>query len=164
MGSSRAIERCFFTAIYIAVVLLVIYGAHQITNLVLDINFIHHYLDPWEVQVVALRSQGGVLPQFTEHNPADYMRALVSMMRAHGVQPPDSNTQVEFVYRLNRFGEKTRSILLVYVDGRMILYGLPASTFDRLDRHIDGLADPLNGRFTGEWSADRITRIGSWRF
>ncbi len=163
MFSGRTTDKLVFTAIYITLALVVIWGARSIVNFALDSSFFRDYLLPWEVRLVALQYQQPVWPGNKEHDPMNYMLSLVRKMRTKGIQPPQSNTEHAFIYRLNKFGEKSRRILLVYRDGKIIIYGLPESTFNRLDRFIDGQLDPQDGVFTGRWSTDRITRIGQWK-
>jgi hypothetical protein len=149
-----------FVAIYGVVALIVVWGAGRITDHAVDVRFYRDFLLPWEMRIVALRYKHVDWPAFEAHNPSAYMQALISLMKAYGIDPPESNTERRYIYRLTKFGGKANRLLIVYHDNRLIIYGLPRMTFDRLDRLIDGKQDPGDGNFTGRWGADRLTRIG----
>ena len=160
--SGRFVDKSIFVVIYTAVALLVVMGAHRLTDYTIDLAFYQDYLVPWEVSLMAWRQKQIEWKTDDGHDPVAYMQDLVLQMQAKGLQPPQSNTARAYVYRLNRFGAHARQILLVYKDGRIILYGLPPSSFERLDRFIDGHSDPQSGEFTGQWSSDQVTRIAQW--
>jgi len=164
MLSGRVTDKMVFVAIYTVVAMVVVMpGARHIANYAADVVFYHDYLMPWKMRLVTMRHQTTHWPAWVDHDPGAYMRALMRVMRTGGLEPPNSNTEYGYVYRLNKFGEKARQILIVGTNEEMILYNLPAGTFDRLDRFIDGRLDPAAGRFTGRWSSDNITRIGHWK-
>ena len=163
MLSGKWADKLMFVAIYAMAALLVIWGARGIANYAMDANFYHDYLLQWEVRLLALRHQQPVWPPFNPQDPLLSMQNLVTLMEMNGLQPPKSNTARVYTYRLNKMGEKPAQILLICKESRLILYGLPATTFDRLDRFIDGQPDPDSGDFTGKWSTDRITRIAQWK-
>lgn len=92
------------------------------------------------------------------------MQSLMAAMHAAGLTPPKSNTSKCWLYRLNKFGEPAQQVLIVGTLENIVLYNLPATTFNRLDRFIDDEADAAAGHFTGQWSTDGVTRIGHWKF
>lgn len=160
--SGRVVDKSIFVVIYTAVALLVVMGAHRLTDYTLDLVFYRDYLVPWEVSLMAWRQKQIDWKTDDGHDPLAYMQNLVLQMQAKGLQPPQSNTPRAYVYRLKRFGAHARQILLVYKESHILLYGLPQSCFDRLDRFIDGQSDPAGGEFTGRWSSDQMTRIAQW--
>jgi hypothetical protein len=162
MVSGRVADKLIFAAIYTAVAVLVVGGARQLTNYALDAVFYRDYLMQWEVSLIALRQKQASWLAYDKQDPMAYMQHFVRRMQAEGLQAPQSNTAHAYVYRLHKFGEPARRILLVCLDNRIILYGLPASSFDRLDQFVDGQSDPAGGDFTGRWSSDRMTRIAQW--
>ena len=124
--SGRFVDKSIFVVIYTAVALLVVMGAHRLTDYTLDLAFYQDYLVPWEVSLMAWRQIQIEWKTDDGHDPVAYMQDLVLRMQAKGLQPPQSNTARAYVYRLNRFGAHARQILLVYKDSRIILYGLPS--------------------------------------
>ena len=162
--TGRVADKLMFVAIYLAASVLVVWGAGRITNYAQDARFYRTYLKPWEMRLLALRYKPVEWPVYIESNPATYMQAVTRVMQVNGVQPPESNTDFGYTYRLQKFGDEVHQILLVFRDNHLVIYGLPRITFDRLDRFIDGSSDPDRGNFTGRWSTDRVTRIGYLKF
>ena len=163
MNRGKVTDKLLFTALYVAAAVVAVWGARQATNAVLDIRFYQDFLLPWQAGLLTLRLQAPEMPAYHKEAPQEYMNALVAHMRLHGVAYPASNTEHPFIYDLNKFGERARRILMVFNGGRMVLYGLPPATFDRLDGVIDGRRDPARGDFTGSWSADQVSRIAQWK-
>lgn len=164
MLSGRVTDKLVFVSIYTLVaVLVVIQGARHIANYVVDATFYNDFLHPWEMQLLAMRHQSIHWPLLDKGDPGAYMQALISAMQSSGFAPPKSNADQAYVYRIHKIGERPQQILIVATIERMTLYNLPTSTFERLDRFIDGYCDPASGRLTGRWSTDGITRIGEWK-
>lgn len=159
MRAGQVTDKIFFAAIYTMVAVLVVHTGRGIVHYALDAAFYRDYLQPWERSLVALRNQTAQWPAYDRQDPVGYMQALTAMMKARGIAPPSSNTAQAFIYRFARFGRKPHKVLLVGTPGRMILYNVPARTFERLDRFIDGRFDPEAGAFTGQGSADGATWI-----
>lgn len=163
MNRGKVTDKLLFTALYVAAAVMAVWGARLVTNAALDFRYYRDFLLPWQTALLALRHQAPDAPAYQKEAPMDYMNALVTHMRLHGVTFPSSNTGHPFIYDLNKFGERSRRILMVFDRGRMVLYGLPPTTFDRLDGIIDGRPDPDRGDFTGRWSADQVSRIAQWK-
>lgn len=163
MRSPMAIDKIAFVAIYVALAVIVLWAGRSVTNYALDTSFYQNYLTAWEARLIALRHKKVSWAPYDGNNPSDYMESLVKVMQDNGLSPPLSNTDHHFIYRINKFGDRSCRILLLFHDDRLVLYGLPISTFRRLDRFIDGLSDPQNGNFTGISSSDNITKIGNWK-
>lgn len=164
MLSGRVTDKLVFVAIYTLVaVLVVIKGARHVANYAMDAGFYHDYLQPWEAQLTAMRYRTIPWPPLNDGDPGAYMQALLDVMSASGLTAPKSNTAQAYVYRIRKIGEGTRQVLIMATIERLTLYNLPVTTFERLDRFIDGRSDPESGRLTGRWSADGVTLIGNWR-
>lgn len=163
MRSPMAIDKIAFVLIYVAIAMIVMWAARSVTNYALDTNFYQNFLTAWEARLVAMRYKKVSWEPYDGKSPSDYMQSLIKVMQDNGLSPPPSNTEHRFIYRMNKFGDRSRQIMLLFHNDRLILYGLPQSTFNRLDRFIDGLSDPHRGHFTGIWSSDNITKIGTWK-
>ena len=162
MLSGKLTDKLLFVAIYIAAGILVVYGARCITNYALDIRFYQDFLLPWKTTFLAMRHQAPIWPEANGEDPMGAMQTLVRHLQEKGIEFPKSNTTYPFVYRLNKFGERDQRILMVFRQNKMLLYGLPASSFNRLDRIIDGFSDAEHGDFTGRKSTDQISCIAQW--
>lgn len=161
--TARVADKLLFTVIYLAVAVLVVWGAGRLINYTVDAGFYKKFLMPWEVSLMQMRYKTAHWPQYNKGNPVAYMQSVVHLMKTNGVPSPRSNTGHEFIYRISRFGGDAVQVLLVYHDNTIVIYGLPKVTFDRLDAFIDGRADAEHGHFTGQLSRDQITMIGSWK-
>ncbi|MEJ2153997.1 MAG: hypothetical protein P8X96_01535 [Desulfobacteraceae bacterium] len=162
-NSPRGVENLTHAATYLVLAILVVWGGGKVINYAADFGFIRDFLMPWEVRLIELQHRSFKIPPFNRDHPMAYMEDIVSLMKANGMPLPDSNTEHAFVYRLRRVGGETRNILLVFNGRKIKIYGLPDTTFKRLDQYVDGRVDPLGGDFTGRLSKDRITFIGSWK-
>jgi hypothetical protein len=163
MLSGRVADKLIFTAIYVMVAVLMMWGVRITVNYALDARFYQAFLAPWQVRLLAMQHQAPGWPEFDGRDSFRYMETLVAFMKKKGLQPPQSNTEKPFIYRLSKFGDRAQRILVVFEHNAIMLYGLPAATFDRLDRFIDGSLDPDQGDFRGRWSSDQISRIGTWK-
>jgi len=165
MLSGRVTDKILFVAIYsVIAILVVIQGGRKMTNYVLDAAFYNDYLMPWKIDLIDMRHRTVVWPDYKTQDPVGYMQLLMKNMASAGLTPPKSNAAEDYLYRLNKFGEKTQQILLVGTSELITLYNLPESTFKRIDRFIDGESDADAGHFTGNLSTDGISRIGYWKF
>lgn len=158
----KAADKLTYTAIYLIVAVLAVWGGGKIVNYAADFGFYRDFLMPWEMRLMEMRHRSLRMPVFNQDHPVASMQSIVEVMKANGMALPHSNTEHAFVYRLRRFGGGGRRILLVYSGTRIIIYGLPSETFRRLDRFVDGRSDDRQGDFTGRLSTDRMTIIGSW--
>lgn len=163
MRLPAAIDKLTFVAIYITLSGLVLWSGRSVTNYAVDMGFYRNYLMHWEASLTALRYKNAFWKPYDGQNPAAYMKSLIQVMRDNGLVPPTSNTNCCFIYHINKFGIRSCRVLLVFNKNRLMLFGLPTSTFSRLDHIIDGYTDPLQGDFTGTWSSDNLTKIGTWK-
>jgi hypothetical protein len=163
MLSGRVADKLIFTAIYVMAAVMMMWGVRITVNYALDVRFYQTYLSQWRVRLLAMQDQAPGWPEFDGRDSVRYMETLVAFMSKKGVRPPQSNTDRPFIYRLAKFGDRAQQILVVFDHNSIMLFGLPATTFDRLDHFIDGVADPDHGDFRGRWSSDQISRIGRWK-
>ena len=161
--TGKVTDKLIFTAIYLVVAFLVVWGSGRLVNYAVDFGFYRDFLMPWEMRLLEMRHRSVRWPAFKKGHPVAYMRAVVEVMKSNGMQLPMSNTDHPFIYRLYRFGGDATKILLVLHDNKLMIYGLPGPTYKRLDRFVDGRIDSGRGDFTGQLSRDQITMIGSWR-
>lgn len=163
MLAGRTTDKVVFGVIYIAVALLVLWGGRRMVNYALDARFFRDYLLQWETLMTELQYQTFEWPPYSEGDPVGYMQTLIQRMAAAGLKVPESNTAKGFIYRIGKLGHEPQQILLVCRAEGIRVYGLAPSTFQRLDRFIDGRSDPHSGRFTGQLSMDQISYIGKWK-
>ena len=163
MIAGRTAEKMVFMAIYIAATLLVLWGGKRMINYALDARFYREYLMQWEMQLTALRHQAFQWPPEQAQDPFGYMRRLVQDIREAGLGVPRSNTDRAFIYRIGKLGERHQQLLIIGRAGSIVIFGLSPSTFDHLDRFVDGRPGADEGRFTGRISADQTSRIGLWK-
>ncbi|MBT8341551.1 MAG: hypothetical protein HKP58_20605 [Desulfatitalea sp.] len=162
--SGSATDKLMFAAIYIGIaVILVIQGARHLADYALDASFFNDYLCLWETRLVEMRQGAINWPPQDRNDPAGYMQQLADVMRRQGISPPRSNTDRPYVYRLQRFGRRAVQVLLVSTRQGITLFNLPTATFERIDRFVDGASNPDSGSFTGNMSADGVTRIAYWK-
>lgn len=157
-------DRGIHAAIYLVLAMVVVWVGGKAINYAKDFGFYRDFLMPWEVGLLEMQHRSIRMPAFKRDQPMAHMEAIVNLMKMNGMPLPHSNTQHAFVYRLRRFGGESNNILLVFDGRRIVIYGLPGSTCQRLDRFVDGRSDMRGGDFTGRLSRDRSTFIGSWNF
>jgi hypothetical protein len=155
-------DRGMHAVIYLVLALSVVWAGGKVINFAMDFGFYRDFLMPWEVRLLEMRHRSIPMPAFKRNHPMGHMQAVVNLMKTNGMTLPNSNTEHAFVYRLNRFGGESSNILLVFNGRQIVIYGLPNTTFKRVDRFVDGRADTHGGDFTGRLSRDRSTFIGSW--
>lgn len=161
--SGRVVDKLFFTGIYLAVALLVVWAAGRMVNYSVDASFYRSFMMPWESGLIQMRYKTIQWPSYRKDRPVAYMQSVVQLMKMNGIQLPRSNTKHAFTYRLNKFGGKAVQILLVFNNNTVIIYGMPMTTFDRLDKFIDGQAGVHSGAFSGQRGSDQISMIGFWK-
>ncbi|MCJ8502141.1 hypothetical protein [Desulfatitalea alkaliphila] len=164
MRAGLAADKLFFAAIYTAVAVLVVLSARGMIHHARDAAFYRDYLALWESGLTELRQRQPDWPAVTLDDPAAYMAALVDLMRGQGIVVPRGNTDSPYIYRLSRFGKAPRNLLLLGTTRQMRLFNVPEQTMRRLDRIIDGQADPDKGRWTAAPSADGMTWNIQWRY
>lgn len=162
--SPKSADRFSFGMVYAMVALITLWAGFRLVNHGLESRFFNDYLLQWEVSMQAYSVRQGFWPQFTGSNHVDYMNRLTQAMKAAGVQPPKSNTDVTFQYQISPLGGEDEDIFVLCFHNRLLLYGLSRNTINRIDRCVDHHADLKRGRITGypgHHSAN--TYIGMWR-
>ena len=161
--SGKATDRLTSMIIYVALGGLALWAGTKLINNSLDSKFHKDFLLKWEEVLRTFNQQGGTWPRFSGGNHIQYMEKLIRLMQSKGLQTPDSNAGHPYVYLLDRIGDPDEEIFLLCFPQRIILYGISAETFARLDKSIDGKIDPERGVFKGRRSKDDRTYIGLWQ-
>jgi hypothetical protein len=161
--SGKATDRLTSMVIYAALGGLALWAGTKLINNSLDSKFHKDFLLKWEVVLRTFNQQGGTWPRFSGGNHILYMEKLIRLMQSKGLPPPDSNAGHPFVYLLDKIGAPEEKIFILCFPQRIILYGISAETFARLDKSIDGKTDPKRGMFKGRQSKDGRTYIGVWQ-
>lgn len=161
--SGKATDRLTSMIIYVALGGLALWAGTKLINNSLDTKFHKDFLLKWEEVLRTFNQQGGTWPRFSGGNHIQYMEKLIRLLQSKGLQPPDSNAGHPYVYLLDKIGAPEEEIFLCCFPQRIILYGISAETFARLDKSIDGSINPERGMFKGRRSRDDLTYIGLWK-
>lgn len=158
--SSRILDRFLSIGVYVLIAIGTIWFGSRMINHSLDLKFYNDYLSAWETALANFHSRSGVHPVFSGGNHDAYMRALVDEMLAKLAPPPASNTELPFLYEIDKAGQHPRKLFLLALSDRIVIYNLPSGTIETLDKLIDGEADLKQGFLTGQKSRDNETYIG----
>jgi hypothetical protein len=158
--SGKSTDKIIFGFIYCLLIVLTAWGGTRLINYSLDSKFNRDYLQQWMAAIRTYETGGRKWPEFSGGNHSDYMQALIQSMQRAAVKAPASNMQRPYLYRLKKIGLKSQTIFLLCFFDKIILYGLPVKTFERLDKMLDGLPGKETGRFTGYRAKDNRTYIG----
>jgi len=161
--SGKAADRLASIFVYAALGGLALWAGTRLINSSLDSRFHNDFLLKWEAVLRTYNQQGGTWPRFTGGNHVQYMEKLVRLMRNRGFPPPNSNTGHPYVYLIDKIGVPDEEIFVLCFPQRIILYGVSAETFARLDESIDGRTDPKRGMFKGRQSRNGLTYTGLWQ-
>ena len=161
--TGKTTDKLVFGFTYCVIAALTIWGGTRLVNASIDTRFYRDYLQEWVVAMQDYGSEGRKWPEFSGGNHSEYMDALTLDMRRTAVPGPASNTRISYVYRMGKIGSKATSIFLLCFSDRIILYGLPEKTFQRIDILIDGISGKKKGQFTGAMGKDRQTYTGMIR-
>jgi len=129
----------------------------QETRLVKEVLF------EWERLGRSFSARGGAWPVFEGSHHVAYMRELLARMGRQGLISPHKVRTLSFAPRLRRAGRSDETLFILLLPGRMVIFGLSAQTFDRIDRQVDGASDPGRGDFTGRQASDGNQMIGYWQ-
>ena len=160
--SGRTTDRLVAIALYAGFGVLVLWAGTALINHSLDTRFNKDFLIKWQIAALAYNNNEGPWPHFSEGDHIRYMDQVTRLMRGRSLAPPESNTTRPYVYRLDRINDPCENIFLLCFSQRIILYGISAGTFARLDKYIDGKADPEKGMFTGRTGKDGRTCVAQW--
>jgi len=143
--------------------LIVIVAGIKAVNYSTDFKFYSHYLLKWESALTRLFAQDIILPHFSGKNHVRYMDDLVHLMNTLQIEVPSSNTGRPYVYQLSKIGySKNQDIFLLCFEKKIILYGLSKTTFNMLDKNIDGQPGKNSGKLKGKLQKDNEHYAGIW--
>jgi hypothetical protein len=164
--SGKAADRLVSIVIYVGFGGLALWAGTALINHSLDLKFYKDFVLKWEVALCAYSQKGGPWPHFSGGNHVQYMDQLSSLMSNIALSPPlapASNTNRPYVYRLDKIGYPQEDIFLLCFSHKIILYGVSAETFARLDSRVDGKIDTENGLLTARPGKDGHTYVGQWQ-
>ena len=161
--SGKTTERLASIVIYAVLGGMALWAGSALINFSLESKFHKDFLLKWEVVLRTYNQQSGTWPRFSGGNHIQYMEKLILLMQSRGLPPPDSNAGRPYVYQLDRIGDPEEQIFLLCFPQKIILYGISAETFARLDASIDGKTGPKRGMFKGRQSRDGRTYVGLWQ-
>lgn len=127
------------------------------------LKFYSNYLLGWERALVQLSSKDVLMPSFNGNNHVEYMNSFVRALKNQQIQIPDSNTPRPYVYKIS--GQATwddQMIFLLCFEKKIVLFGLSKTTFNMLDKNIDGELGTTSGKFTGKKQKNHATHTGIW--
>lgn len=163
--TGRTANRIISVILYFGLCLLILKGGFVLINYSVDSKFYSDFLVPWKSAAEAYKSKAGDWSGFTGSNHLNYMDQLVRLMQRSDIYPPESNTGRKFIYRIKQtdFTSREYRVLLLCLDQRIVIYGLPEKTSRRIDRFIDDHQSWNGGSFTGELTQPDQTITGTWR-
>ncbi len=163
--TGRTANRIVSVMIYFGGCLLLLKGGFALINYSVDSKLYNDFLVPWRIAADSYKAKAGDWSGFTGSNHLPYMNHLVKSMQRYDIYPPESNTGHKFIYSVKKTDIKSRnfSVLLLCLKQRIVIYGLPEKTFQRIDRFIDNHQDRASGNFTGKLSLKDQTCTGIWQ-
>ncbi len=126
-------------------------------------RLIREVLFEWRRLGQTYAARGGRWPVFDGSNHAVYMRELQARLQREGLISLRRARRLSFAPRVARIGRRDERLFLLLLPGRMVVFGLTARTFARIDRQVDGAEDPARGSFTGRPASDGHHMIGNWQ-
>lgn len=163
MLTARGTERWVFAGIMVLVGLAAVWFGGRLMNRGLETRFIQDVLFGWQRLGQSYNAHGDAWPLFEGNNHVAYMQALVKRMHRLGLVSPQQSRQVTFSPRLKRLWRDDERLFILLLPGRLVVFGLSAQTYARIDRQVDGVNDPARGSFTGRPAADENQMIGYWQ-
>jgi hypothetical protein len=163
MLSPKGAERWALAGIFLGIALITIWFGSSLINHSLETRLVREVLFEWRRLGQRFGAEGGPWPAFQGNNHVAYMEELLARMRAQGLLTPRQHDRLAFAPRLKRIGEPDERLFLLLLPGRMVVFGLSAERFARIDTQVDGAPDPARGQFTGHRSSDGNQMIGYWQ-
>lgn len=162
-GFEKTSNRLISFFIYSLLIVIVISAGTKVIQYSTDIKFYNRFLLKWESALTTALANNMDCPIFTGKNHVEYMDNLVRRMEKIPVSIPSSNSSRPYVYHISKTGESNlQSIFLLYLENKIILYGLSKTTFNMLDKNIDGKIDKKAGAFKGKLQKDNEHYAGIW--
>lgn len=148
----RIADRIVMFTLYITTLSAVLWLSLKTIDYALDAKFYYFYLLKWENCIEAGTAKGIVFPEFTGDNHEEYMKGLLVLLQQNSIAVPHSNSSKAYVYNISRMNpfEKNRPVFLLALSGRLFIYNLPETTFNRVDNFIDGKPTMNTGNFLGK--------------
>ncbi len=159
----HTIDRLSSFIIYMILTLFVLFAGSRIINYSIDTNFYYYYLLKWESCLTQFTSKETNFPDLSHKNYIGYMDNLVKLFQMNSISVPSSNTKKPYVYKIVKTGfSKNQDIFILCFDRKIIIYGLSKSTFNMLDKFIDGSDGNKSGEFKGRLQRDKTHYVGTW--
>ena len=153
--TGKITDKLVFGFTYCVIAAVTIWGGIRLINASIDTRFYKDYVQKWVVAIGDFGSEGKAWPEFSGANHRDYMEALTDAMERNSVPVPASNTPNSYVYKMGKIGSEATSIFVLCFSDKIILYGLPEKTFQRIDIFIDGISGWGQGNFMGRMGKDK---------
>lgn len=163
MISAKGAERWAFVGVALFIALISIWFGDGLINRSQETRFVKEVLFEWQRFGQGFNARGGVWPVFEGSNHVAYMQELVKRMGHLGVVSPQRLQRIGFTPRLKRLWRADEQLFLLLLQGRMVIFGMSAQTYARIDGQVDGVNDPARGNFTGRPAVDENQMIGYWQ-
>lgn len=163
MITARGAERWVFAGVVVVMAVVVVWFGARLVERSLETRLIQDVLFEWQRLGQSYHAQGETWPLFEGSNHVAYMQALVERMQRLGLLSPQQSRQVDFSPRLKHFWREDERLFILLLPGRLVVFGLAAQTYARIDQQVDGVNDPARGSFTGRQAADKNQMIGYWQ-
>lgn len=151
--------------IYVIFAMIVLIFGFKAINYSIDFSFYTHYLLKWETALTGIVARDVMLPNFSGKNHIEYMDNIVKLMQKIPMEVPKSNTDCPYLYQISEKGlSKRQDIFLLCFEKKIILYGLSETTFNMLDKNIDGKLGRNGGKFKGKLQKDNEHYACIWQF
>jgi len=162
--TGKSAHRAVSITLYTTLILATVFAGAKGINYAIDAKFHQDFLIQWELAIQKFRADGGSWPDFSGGNHVAYMDDLLQEMRKRGITQPASNTARAYIYRIKKFGWNSpeAELFLLCFPEKMIVYGMPETTFKRTDALLDETPDPERGLFSGHLGKNG-TYTGVWR-
>ncbi|NOX35447.1 MAG: hypothetical protein GXP56_17240 [Deltaproteobacteria bacterium] len=162
-GFAKKTNRLTSFFIYVVFIIIAAGAGIKAVRYSKDLNFYYNYLLKWETALTILSSKDLALPRFTGINRMEYMDNLVKLMGKLSIKVPRSNTRHAYIYQMfDKEFSKHRDVFLMCFEKKIILYGLSKTTFNMLDKNIDGKLGRNKGKFRGKFQKDKDCYAGIW--
>ncbi|MCP3876749.1 MAG: hypothetical protein GY699_26870 [Desulfobacteraceae bacterium] len=164
--SGRVTDRFFSFFLYLLIIIVVSITGLRLINYAADIKFYHLFLLKWENTLKSFSVKSGVYPDTDIKNQKAYMENLILELNKYSILIPHSNSHRPYIYRVNGINpfQKESQLFILGLNGRIIIYNIPETTFKRLDKFIDGKHDMIKGNFIGKSDEKKERFIGQFIF
>lgn len=147
--STKSVNRIFAFLLYAGVATMTVYAGSKLINSSLDSKFYRDYLIKWDVSIRALNAKQFKWPKLTRRNHMAYMTEIVEYMKNNSIEIPQSNTNYPWIYRMNKLWETSEDMFIVCFYNKIIIYGVPFKTLNKIELYVDGENNLKKGWFTG---------------